>query len=379
MKRVMQMKKGWIALLAVIIVLAAVFFWKGGHHAFVVRDALEEWLDADSADLSLDFRIQTGGFTVDSETGRLDSNMEQWSFSADAFWSEYTDDRVTGLTAEGMTAYLRDNVLYMDTGRAYALPELSELFKQAERLKTGLLLRGRMTKTGDTYHVTMKTEEMELSADITLDPALQSMTVRATLPDGTVLQATVTPKAPQPHPLPQTVLDAMVRTTMETPPPLSQPLEVLVPALRDLFPVSGALTMGVESGILELSETVQFRMNAQQAELDRKGVTFSIDLPASLNQLQPELLALGLLYYGTYSQEGDTAWLQITLPGEKTADMIAQLIPQAADIGLTCEPSEVVLTIENGKLSAVSLAAHGSVPFLMTTIPLTFTAELIVS
>lgn len=378
MKRVMRMKKGLIGLLAAAAVLAAVFLWKGGHHALFVSSALEEWLDTNTADQTLIVQYQKGGFSVDSETGKLSSNVEQWSISADTFWTQYGDDRVFGLSANGMTAYVRGNVLYMDTGKAYTLPELSAISDQADRLTAGLILRGRMTKTGDTYNLTMKTDELDLSASFTVAPNLQMLTVNASLPDDVVLRATLTPKDPQAHPLPQAVSDAMVRTSMESPLPLTQPLEVLLPALRNLYPLSGELTIGVESGILELSETVDFRMTAQKAELDRKGITISFDLPDSMNQLQPELLALGLLYNGTYTQEGETTQLQMDVPGETAADLITRLIPQAADLGLTCERGKAVLTIEGDKLVSAAITAEASVPFFMTTIPLSFTADLMI-
>ena len=58
MKRVMQMKKALIVILALVLILGGLFFWKGGHHALALADILEEWLDADDADQSLTLHVQ---------------------------------------------------------------------------------------------------------------------------------------------------------------------------------------------------------------------------------------------------------------------------------------------------------------------------------
>ena len=53
MERVMHMKKVLIVVLALTLLLGGLFFWKGGHHAIVLSEMVEEWLDEDTADQSL--------------------------------------------------------------------------------------------------------------------------------------------------------------------------------------------------------------------------------------------------------------------------------------------------------------------------------------
>ena len=130
----MQLKKILIILLITVLLLAALFFWKGGHHVVTIADIVDEWLIMDSAAQNLTIEYQ------------------EFTLTGDSFWTEYEDERVCGLTVEGLTLYFDRQNLYLDTGKAYALPEFPELKQSLRRLATGLLLHGRITKNSDAYH-----------------------------------------------------------------------------------------------------------------------------------------------------------------------------------------------------------------------------------
>lgn len=377
MKRVMQMKKALIVILALVLILGGLFFWKGGHHALALADILEEWLDADDADQSLTLHVQIPGAQANA-AGQFEPHIRQLSLSADTFWTEYADRRLFGLTAQGVTAYTDGKNLYMDTGKTYALPDLSGLRKSARRLALGLLLYGRVTKTGDTYNISMKSDELELNIDLTADRTVQAVSIIAVLPDDTTVCASMTATPTVSHPIPRQISDAVVRARMEPPMALTEPLEVLLPALENLLPLEGDLTLGVDCGILELAETVGFSMDSQAAELDRKGVIVSIDLPGELSGADPAVLGLLLLRNGTFSREGDSSRFELTLPAETTRELCAALVPQIRDLGIGFSESHATLTITDGKLTSASLIAEGEVPFLVTTIPVAFQAELMV-
>ena len=383
MKVVMRMKKGLIItlsiFLALVLLAAGLFFWKGGHHALVLADTLEEWLDADDADQSLTVMVQIPGIRVDKDTGRVEPHIRQLNLNADTFWTEYADRPLFGLTVQDAAAYTDGKTLYMDTGKAYALPDLSGLRSSARQLAWGLLLHGRVTKDGDTYEISMTTDELELYVDITADSSVRSATAMAVLPDDTAVHVLMTSQPTKPHAIPQSVLDAMVRAKMEPPMALLEPLEVLLPAAEQLLPLSGNLELGVDCGILELSETVGFRLDETKAELERKGVIVTIDLPDELSGMDPAVLALLLLRDGEFIREGDTSLFRVTLPAETTDRLCAALVPQIGDLGIGFDGSEAVLTIQGGKLTAISLTAEGTVPFLVTTIPVAFHANLTVS
>ena len=376
MERVMQMKKALIVILALLLLLTGLFFWKGGHHALVLADILDDWLDADDADQSLTVLVQIPGFQVDGETGRVEPNIQQLSLNTDTFWTEYADRPLFGLTAQGVTAYTHGKYLYMDTGKAYALPDMSGLRSSARQLAWGLLLHGRMSKQGDTYELSMDTEELELYLDITADSAVRSGSIMAVLPDDTAVHVSMTSLPATPHSIPKEVLDAMVRTKMEPPMALTEPLEVLLPALEQLIPLEGELALGVECGILELSETVTLRMDTQKAELERKGVIVTLDLPVSPAELEPLPAALLLLRNGDFILDGKNASIRTTLPPEASGALCAALVPQIEGLGMTFSESQAELTITDGRFRTVKLNAGGEVPFLVTTIPLSFSAEL---
>ena len=375
MERVMQMKKLLIVLLTLILILGGIFIWKGGHHAIFLAEAVEELLDADDADQSLTLMVQMPDFQTNN-AGELEPHIRQLSLTADTFWTEYADRTIFGITAQGMTAYTDGKNLYMDTGRAYALPQLAELRKNTGRFALGLLLHGRVTKSGDSYHIEMKTEELELYADLTADRVLQSANVTLMLNNEISVIASMATLPTTSHTIPRTVSDAMVKSVMEPPLSLEEPLNVLLPAMEDLLPLAGDLTLGIECGILELSETVKLRMDETSAEIQRKGVTVTLDLPMEPSKLEPLGAVLLLLRNGDYQSNDKGATVTLTLPPEETASICAALVPQTGDLSLTFEESRLSLEIADGKLQNVSLTAGGSVPLIVTTIPLTFHAEV---
>ena len=371
----MRMKKVLIVILALLLILGGLFFWKGGHHAIVLSEIMEEWLDEDTADQSLTLMLMKPDITVD-DRGQAKPVVRQMSLNADTFWTEYHDRTLFGLTAEGMTAWTDGENLYMDTGKAYALPELSQARKDLRTLAVGMLLHSRVTKQNDTYSLTMKTEELELYVDIIADTRVQAVNLTAILPDDSCVQLSLAPTAAVSHPVPQEVADAMVHAKMEPPMGIREPLELLLPALEGLIPLEGDLTLGVESGILKLEERVRLRLSSEKAELERKGVIVTLDLPIDTAALEPLGAALLLLRNGDFLVSGRDAEIKVTLPPETTGQLCAALVPEIGNLGITFGESKAVVSIQDGALSTVTLSAAGEVPFLVTTIPLSFHAEL---
>ena len=371
----MRMKKVLIVILALVLILGGLFFWKGGHHAIFLSEIMEEWLDEDTADQSLTLMLMKPDITVD-DRGQAKPVVRQMSLNADSFWTEYHDRPLFGLTAEGVTAWTDGENLYMDTGKAYALPELTQFRKDLRELAVGMLLHGRVTKQNDTYSLTMKTEELELYVDIIADTRVQVVNLTAILPDDSCVQLSITPKTPQDHPVPQEVADAMVHAKMEPPMDIREPLELLLPALEGLIPLEGDLTLSVESGILKLEETVKLHLNSEKAELERKGVIVTLDLPVEPAALEPLGAALLLLRNGDFLISGRDAEIKVTLPPETTGQLCTALVPEIGNLGMTFGESKAMVSIQGGALSTVTLSADGEVPFLVTTIPLSFHAEL---
>lgn len=374
MEWVMQMKKSLTVILILALLLAGLFFWKGGHHALFLADALEEWLDSDNADQYLTVQLSQPAFSLEEET--IQPQVNQMSLSADTFWTEYGERRVFGLTAGECSAYLLDNILYMDTGKAYALPDFES--DQLHDLLAGLLLYGRVTKSENLYKLTMETEELSLSVSVMLDRGISSITLNAegTLDGAPVrLHATLTPKQATAHPIPTAVTDAMVRAKKEPPMPITEPLGVLLPALSDLMPFTADVTMGVACGILNLSETVELQVDNGQAILTRDGVQIDLTLPDEFMEVSPAAAGLLLLRSGEFTRNGKDASFTVALPGETTAQLAEALIPQAANLGINFTESTAVLTIRERTLTGISLTAGGSVPFLITEIPVSFSAE----
>ena len=371
MERVMHMKKVLIVILALILLLGGLFFWKGGHHAIALSEMVEEWLDEDTADQSLTLMVSIPGVRVDGK-GTARPHIQQYSLNADTFWTEYADQTLFGLTAEGLTAWTDGKNLYMDTGKAYALPQLQQWRKELRKLSVGMLLHGRVTKHGDTYNLTMKSGELELEMDITADTRVQSVILIMVLPDDTAVHLAITTKAAASHPVPREVSDAMVRSKMEPPMALTEPLGALLPALESMIPMTGDLKLRVDCGILNISDSGTLHITQEQMILRRRDTELSFPM----QNVQPLPAALLLLRHGEFSIDGQDAAVTVLLPPETTTALCTALVPQIKDLGMTFPESRATLTIVGGKVTGADLRVDAEVPFLVTTIPLTFAAEL---
>lgn len=378
MEGVMQMKKILTIILALVLLLAGLFIWKGGHHALFLADALEEWIDEDQADQHLTVQVSRPDFTV-AQDDTLQPEVEQFSVFADTFWMPYADRRIYGLCAGGCTAYVLDGNLYMDTGKAYSLPEIKLSSDQIRELITAMVLYGRVTKDESIYHATMEHNDMSIHVSITADQEISSLSLNAdfTFEGAPVhLYAALTSRPDEVHAIPEAVSDAIVHCAIEPPMALTEPLKLLVPALENLLPLRAQLTLGVECGILTLSETVELSADGEQAWLIRNGERLPLSLPEAALEADPALMAFALLREVDYIHEGDTAEFSLRIPAETTAALATQLVPQLQPLGISFHAGNAILRIENEKLSTLSLTASAEVPFLITMIPLSFSAEL---
>jgi hypothetical protein len=182
----------------------------------------------------------------------------------------------------------------------------------------------------------------------------------------------VPPKAAAAHPVPREISDAMVRAKMEPPMALTEPLGVLLPALEAMIPMTGELKLGVECGILNISDSGTLHITQDQMVLKRRDTELSFPM----QDVQPLPAALMLLRHGDFSIDGQNATATVLLPPEATAALCTALVPQIKDLGMTFPESRATLTIVGGKVTGADLRVEAEVPFIVTTIPLTFTAEL---
>lgn len=353
------MKKLLTGILIVMLLAAGVFFWKGGHHVLALKSELERWAEADAADQSV--AVSVNGL----------------SLTASTFWTDQDGQRIYGLTLEDYTAYVGGDILYMDTGRAYTLPQLELEDAQLRRLLVGAVLYGRITKEENCYYLTLDTDQLRLSAALTVEDGPQTLAVDAAFSlngSQVELHADARTQQPQAHPIPQTVQDAIQRAQTQPPISLTEPLEALLPALDGLDRIEADVTFGVECGILNLSETVGLYLENGTAELERSGERHALP-PLDLPELSPAGVGLLLLRSGEFSRTGETAQFRFELTPEATQELCRGLISQITELGISFDASQTVLTIEDGKFSHLTMNAGGQVPFLVTTIPVSFSAQ----
>ena len=157
------MKKLLIVLLTLVLIVAGVFFWKGGHHALFLADALEDWLGEDDGAAAVTLQLP------------------QLELTAQGSWREYADRTMYVLDADGVAVYVHEGIVYLDNGRAYALPDLTGLVTPVRELLSGLVLYGRVTGSDDSYTISMDTDDLKLQASIIADPAVRDLKIRAIL------------------------------------------------------------------------------------------------------------------------------------------------------------------------------------------------------
>lgn len=367
MKLVIHMKKRLIflaALLIPLVVCLGFFLYRGGHHAVRVYIALENWLEANSSDQSL--HAELNGFSLDS----------------DLYWIEKSDERLWAIENDRFGVYLHEGILYSDAGNAYSveLPEEYEI--SMPRFLAAMLLAGHIDQDGDLYRLSLETDDLMLSADLSVTEGLNgtlrscSMELETT---GVHLSAVLEKKPYQKRRLPQNVLDAMVQAEMEPPVSVMEPYSLLLPVLRDMEHHSYDTTLSIECGILELTQSGTLQMAGSLATLEYEGYSMTVQLPGQMVNIDPTGAALAVLYRAQYSTEDGISRFHMTIPADLTAELAEKLVPQAADLGIVFDQCEAQMVITDGKLTSVTIGAAGTVPFLLSTIPIAFSAEFLVN
>lgn len=367
MKLVIHLKKRLIlitALLIPLIICLGFFFYKGGHHAIRIYTVLDNWLEANSSDHKV--HVEVGKFTLDT----------------DLYWTETGGSRMWAIENDLFGAYLHDDILYMDTGIAYTARLQQDQEITMLEFLAAVLLCGQAERDGDIYRLTLETDESLLTAEISASEgfggAFRSCAVQY---DSNTfnLTANVQKQPYQKRRLPQAVRDAMVQAKIEPPVAISEPYSVLMNVLGIWKYYTYDATLSIECGILDLTQSGKLHMLSDEATLEYEGYTLTFRLPEQMVSIDPTTAAIAVLHGAEYSVEGGASHFRMTLPADITAEFATKLLPQAADLGIAFEQCDAEMTVTDGKLTSITIRASGSVPFLLTTIPLTFSAEFLVN
>ncbi len=347
------MKKLLICLAILLALPVGWFYWKGGHHALELVNKGSKTLAAQTAAQSLELTVNG----TELRTGIL--------------WQPQGNGRVYALTDLGV--YVQGDVLFLDNGRAWALPEIRGN-EDLQRLIWALAAYGRITKEGDVYHITAQREDWSLQGQFTADNHITAMEVTARLPQ-LQCELRLNEQPQQEHALPPAVQEAMVLAIMERPTSIMEPLKALLPALMQFDDLQAEAALQVECGLLNLEETVAVAVVDHTVLLQRDGVEFRLPLPEELEDLSPTAAALGFLRTGEFRREGDLAILRMELPSKAVSELCTGLVPQLTGLGVTFQQAWAELTITDEHLQTIALGTAGTVPFLFTEIPISFRAD----
>ncbi len=347
------MRKLFAVLGVLLLLVTGLFFYKGGYHALAVLPKLEGLLSQDSGSYLAEVHV----------------NGDEAVFQSPLQWEGSGEKRIWSLPEYGV--YVQEEILVLDNGKAYEL-EMPEL---PDNLLWGLVLHGRMTRGNDgQYAFNAEADGWSLNVRITCPEKVDNADLQLTYPGGT-LGLFLAPEDTPPAPVSQTVRDALVLANMEEPMELSEPLKALTP-LMELDSLAADVTLGVECGLLNLTESARLTVENGNCTVTRQGVEFEIALGENGTAFNPLPLGLALLKYGEYTPTESGAIFQIDLPTAETEAICAQLVPQLADLGLTFNTASATLTVGREKLQSLTLTAGGTVPFLFSDIPIGFTADI---
>lgn len=348
------MKKILASLLTILLLLAGLFLWKGGHHALSMASELARWAEEDASDQK--FQLTLDDITIEGSS----------------FWMDRSGDRVYGITVDEFTLWLRNSVVYTDTGKAYSLPS-PEADPQA--LLWSALLKGRITREDSLRQLTLEQDSVQMTGtmddfgNITLDVQWGQES------DAHHLSVSLQRRDTQAHTIPQNVLDAMVRADMEPPISILEPLEAVGPALAALTQMEADVTLAVECGIINLSEQLELTAGPDGLVLKRSGVEIQLPLNRTLDASAAPELVLLFLRNGDFMRTDTGAQLSLQIPGDSITGMMEAMIPQISGMGVSYDDATVSLFISGDQLETVSMEAGGSVPFLITEIPIRITVN----
>ncbi len=349
----LRMKKLLGMLLVLLAIPVGLFFYKGGHHALALAPKLADWAAQEQGELECALTVG------------------EWALEEQVFWQPQGEARLYGLAERGV--YVREGVLFLDNGRAYTLPKLQGT-DDLRRLAWGILAYGRVTKEGEVYRLQAEADGWAVHAAFVATDRALSIECDLKLPQFTG-KLSVSQLPDQEHPVPEAVLDAIVLAQMEPPVSLEEPLNAIFPALKQLSVIRANVRLGVECGLLNLSEAAELTVENGTAVLTREGVEYRLALPQDWQELSPIAAGLAVLKHGEFRQEGERALFRLALPPEEAAALCQELVPPLAELGLTFDTAYAELCVTAGRLDTVTLTAGGQVPFLITQIPITFTGE----
>ncbi len=311
---------------------------------------------------------------------RISVRSGDLNLSANGWWAGDPDGRVYALTVEQMPLFIQGKTLVLDNGRCYGLPELPDFGASVPELLLGVLLNGQISTQNETTRLTLPEQNLAVtvSADQGQMTSLEVETLLAVDKDRIPLTLRIQCLPAQSHSLSGETRQALAA---EHPTPLLEPLEPLLPAIRELAEretLSGDLNITVDCGVLSIDETLEMQYTTTDGTLHlrRGGIHVPVELPELELLLSPAALPMVLLRNGEFVRtDGGCQW-NIDVEPALTASLFTALIPELESLDLDFARIQAQIVVTDGSFRTVTLSGSGEIPFLLTTIPLTVTLAL---
>lgn len=321
--------------------------------------------------------------------GALTVLTDDLTGNAHFYWSEVSDERYVCLNVDGMELYYHDEAVWFDNGRGYDLqPLLEGLDAWDEKM---LVLAGFRSETRDGQTVyTLQLDEARLALLERLTPVarwLAGSTLSMVEENGTLSELTITTQgiciqAELDHTSQETIpTEVLMQMTAHS----LRDVRTLAPLLNACAELAGQEVFGadvklnVECGPLPISDSAQVYGAKDSLYFFRGGKTSELSL-SGMEDTSALFWGLGWTLSRDAELMADEDGSQIytlTVDAEVLNDLFSTVLPELNGLDISLEDGTMTVTLRSERITALTMACSGEMPFLITTIPMEFSVELV--
>lgn len=356
------MRRKWIWILVVLVVgLAGICIAYSVPARLRAMGQLREW-----------FRRDTFSASVDGSVGDA-------SFQALVFRERIGGEDYYGLKLGELAVYYHEDGLYFDNGRGYDLSGLipDEMEDWEQWLWVLLLAEFEQLPVGDSTVCRFRIPEARLPSGKLSVPELTLtedgsglVSVELQFAGGSVRAVPTEQES-----IPTEVLMVMMAEN-------TTDVEEILPLIRGCMAlgqqdaVGAEVHLKLECGPLPISDAAQLYCSGGRLWFLRSGKALELKLPDVDGQ---ELFAgLGLLLCrdSSISHENGQTVYTLTIPPDQVKKLFDQCLPEAAGLTLSFQEAVCRIWAEEDRITRAELSCEGTMPFLITSLPIRFSMEV---
>lgn len=364
----------WLIPIALVVFLVAGIFLLGIPTSYRAVEALKRTMELEK--LSGTVSVQFG---------------EAFQADGEFYWCPVSEKRGCAVFAQGMELYFLDGKVYFGNGRGYDLESLGEKLPDLDKfdLKTLYLAGFQSEKLDGGTQYRLELTEKALSklesrypgilalagTELTMVEENGGITACSVTHPKLTIHASLNPDSQKS--IPTEVLMTMTGENLrdiQTLCPLFHACMEL--AEKEVF--GGDMSLHVDCGPLPIQDTAKIYGTRDAIYFTRGGSTVQMSL-SGLDHNQDLFLGLGwaLCKDGELTENPDGAQIYtLTTDGDILQNLFEEMLPELSGLDITIRQGLMRVTIQDQRISAMSLACSGEMPFLIITIPMELSMEI---